>query len=207
MIVASFVFLIIITLNISETFALKYANFTRDNYQIQFQYPSDWVLEEKANGLKEESEIDVSNKKIGTGEIAIHYYNDLLKSFNTTNFAHLFSDFYNERSSDNSRYEYRTVEPPSFFNVDGQKTGSFLVIFKEKAQVDPIGVEVQYWITFVGNTGYVLEFLSTPENFNTSENLEIRDRFIQSINFISSNNTTDASGRISSVAKLENNLW
>jgi hypothetical protein len=205
MIVASFVFLILFTLNISETLALKYANFTRDQYQIQFQYPSDWVFEEKANGLKEESEIDVSNKKIGTGEIAIHYYNDLLKSFNTPNFDHLFSDFYNERSSDNSRYEYRTVKPLSFFNVDGQKTGSFLVIFKEKAQVDPIGVEVQYWITFVGNTGYVLEFLSTPENFNTSENLEIRDRFIQSINFIGSSNTTNASGRISSVAKLQNN--
>src|SRR4029078_7345985 len=134
MIVASFVFLILFTLNISETLALKYANFTRDQYQIQFQYPSDWVFEEKANGLKEESEIDVSNKKIGTGEIAIHYYNDLLKSFNTPNFDHLFSDFYNERSSDNSRYEYRTVKPLSFFNVDGQKTGSFLVIFKEKAQ-------------------------------------------------------------------------
>lgn len=205
MIIASFVFLLVITLNISETLALKYANFTRDKYQIQFQYPSDWVLEEKTNGLKEESEIDVSNKKIGTGEIAIHYYNDLLKSFNTTNFDHLFSDFYKERSTDNFMFEYRTVEPPSFFNVDGQKTGSFLVIFKQKAEVDPVNVEVQYWITFVGNTGYVLEFLSTPENFNTSENLEIRDRFIQSINFIGSSNTTDASGRISSVAKLQNN--
>ena len=207
MIIASFVFLLVITLNISETLALKYANFTRDKYQIQFQYPSDWVLEEKTNGLKEESETDVSNKKIGTGEIAIHYYNDLLKSFNTTNFDHLFSDFYNERSTDNSKYEYRTVERPSFFNVEGQKTGSFLVIFKQKAEVDPVDVEVQYWITFVGNNGYVLEFLSTPENFNTSENLEIRDRFIQSINFIGSNNTTDASGRISSVAKLQKKLW
>jgi hypothetical protein len=205
MIIASFVFLLLITLNISETLALKYANFTRDKYQIQFQYPSDWVLEEKTNGLKEESEIDVSNKKIGTGEIAIHYYNDLLKSFNTTNFDHLFSDFYKERSTDNFMFEYRTVEPPSFFNIDGQKTGSFLVIFKQKAEVDPVNVEVQYWITFVGNTGYVLEFLSTPENFNTSENLEIRDRFIQSINFIGSSNTTDGSGRISSVAKLQNN--
>jgi len=193
-----------ITLNISETLALKYANFTRDKYQIQFQYPSDWLLEEKENGLKGGSEIDLSNKKIGTGEIAIHYYNDLLKSFNTTNFDHLFSDFYNEGSTDNFRYEYRIVEPPSFFNVDGQKTGSFLVIFKQKAEVDPIGVEVQYWITFVGNTGYVLEFLSTPDNFNTSENLEIRDRFILSIDFIGSDNTTDDSGRISSVAKLQN---
>ena len=206
-IVASFVFLILVTLNVSETFALKYANFTRDKYQIQFQYPSDWVVEEKANRLKEGSEIDISNKKIGTGEIAIHYYNDLLKSFNTTNFDHLFSDLYKERSTDNNRYEYRTVEPPSFLNVDGQKTGSFVIIFKQKAEVDPIGVEVQYWITFVGNTGYVVEFLSTPENFNTSENIEIRDRFIKSINFIGLNNTTDANGRISSVAKLQYNLW
>lgn len=205
MIVASFVFLILVTLNVSETFALKYANFTRDKYQIQFQYPSDWVVEEKANRLKDGSEIDISNKKIGTGEIAIHYYNDLLKSFNTTNFDHLFSDLYKERSTDNFRYQYRTVEPPSFLNVDGQKTGSFVIIFKQKAEVNPIGVEVQYWITFVGKTGYVVEFLSTPENFNTSENVEIRDRFIKSINFIGLNNTTDANGRISSVAKLQNN--
>jgi hypothetical protein len=204
-IVASIVFLILVTLNVSETFALKYANFTRDKYQIQFQYPSDWVVEEKANRLKDGSEIDISNKKIGTGEIAIHYYNDLLKSFNTTNFDHLFSDLYKERSTDNFRYQYRTVEPPSFLNVDGQKTGSFVIIFKQKAEVNPIGVEVQYWITFVGNTGYVVEFLSTPENFSTSENVEIRDRFIKSINFIGLNNTTDANGRISSVAKLQNN--
>jgi hypothetical protein len=202
---ASLVFLILVTLNVIETFALKYANFTRDKYQIQFQYPSDWVVEEKANRLKEGSEIDVSNKKIGTGEIAIHYYNDLLKSFNTTNFDHLFSDLYKERSTDNNRYEYRTVEPPSFLNVDGKKTGSFVIVFKQKAEVDPIGVEVQYWITFVGKTGYVVEFLSTPENFNTSENVEIRDRFIKSIDFIGLNNTTDANGRISSVAKLQNN--
>jgi hypothetical protein len=204
-IVVSIVFLIMVTLNVSETFALKYANFTRDKYQIQFQYPSDWVVEEKTNRLKEGSEIDISNKKIGTGEIAIHYYNDLLKSFNTTNFDHLFSDLYKERSTDNNRYEYRTVEPPSFLNIDGQKTGSFVIVFKQKAEVDPIGVEVQYWITFVGKTGYVVEFLSTPENFNTSENVEIRDRFIKSIDFIGLNNTTDANGRISSVAKLQNN--
>jgi len=202
---ASLVFLILVTLSVIETFALKYANFTRDKYQIQFQYPSDWVVEEKANRLKEGSEIDVSNKKIGTGEIAIHYYNDLLKSFNTTNFDHLFSDLYKERSTDNNRYEYRTVEPPSFLNVDGKKTGSFVIVFNQKAEVDPIGVEVQYWITFVGKTGYVVEFLSTPENFNTSENVEIRDRFIKSIDFIGLNNTTDANGRISSVAKLQNN--
>jgi hypothetical protein len=59
----------------------------------------------------------------------------------------------------------------------------------------------------VGNTGYVVEFLSTPENFSTSENVEIRDRFIKSINFIGLNNTTDANGRISRVAKLQNNSW
>ena len=57
----------------------------------------------------------------------------------------------------------------------------------------------------MGNTGYVVEFLSTPENFSTSENVEIRDRFIKSINFIGLNNTTDANGGISSVAKLQNN--
>ncbi|MGB7696414.1 MAG: hypothetical protein WBL46_04240, partial [Nitrososphaeraceae archaeon] len=59
---------------------------------------------------------------------------------------------------------------------------------------------VQYWITFVGENGYMIEFLSVPENFDTQDNTEMRDRFISSINFLGLSNSTDSGDRISSVA-------
>ena len=73
-------------------------------------------------------------------------------------------------------------------------------MFSQKDEIDPISGEVQYWITFVGENGYMIEFLSIPENFDTPDNTEMRDRFISSIDFLGLRNTTDTSGRISSVA-------
>ena len=64
-------------------------------------------------------------------------------------------------------------------------------MFSQKDEIDPISGEVQYWITFVGENGYMIEFLSIPENFDTPDNIEIRDRFISSINFLELSNSTD----------------
>ncbi|CAN5593010.1 hypothetical protein BH18THE1_BH18THE1_04480 [soil metagenome] len=77
---------------------------------------------------------------------------------------------------------------------------SFHIMFSQKDEIDPISGEVQYWITFVGENGYMIEFLSIPENFDTPENTEIRDRFISSVDFLGLSNTTDTTGRMSSVA-------
>ena len=65
--------------------------------------------------------------------------------------------------------------------------------------VDPITGAVKYWITFVGNSGYKMEFIATPENFDTPDNIEIRDQFIESIIFLGQNNATNTNGAISSV--------
>jgi len=73
-------------------------------------------------------------------------------------------------------------------------------MFSQRDEIDPISGEVQYWITFVGENGYIIKFLSIPENFDTPDNTEMRDHFISSINFLGLSNTTDTRGRISSVA-------
>ena len=73
-------------------------------------------------------------------------------------------------------------------------------MFSQKDEIDPISGEVQYWITFVGENGYMIEFLSIPENFDTRDNTEMRDRFISSIDFLGLSNSTDGNGRISNVA-------
>jgi len=179
---------------------LEYTNYLSEKYQIAFQYPSDWTIKEKSNKLEEGTEIDVSNKKIGNGKIEIHFYDDLLEGFGSTDFEFAFSDFYKHRIMEDLNFEYKTIQPPSLLEIDGHKTGSFHIMFSQKDEIDPISGEVQYWITFVGENGYMIEFLSIPENFDTPDNTEMRDRFISSINFLGLSNTTDTSGRISSVA-------
>jgi hypothetical protein len=186
--------------NVNVSFALQYTDYLSEKYQIAFQYPSDWKLEEKSNKLEEGTEIEVSDKEIGDGKIGIHFYDDLLEGFGSTDFDFAFSDFYMHRTTDDHKFEYKTIQPPSLLEIDGHKTGSFHIMFSQKDENDPISGEVQYWITFVGENGYMIEFLSIPENFDTPDNTEMRDRFISSIDFLGLSNSTDASGRISSVA-------
>jgi len=186
--------------NVNSSFALQYTNYLSEKYQIAFQYPSDWTIKEKSNKLEEGTEIDVSNKKIGNGKIEIHFYDDLLEGFGSTDFEFAFSDFYKHRIMEDLNFEYKTIQPPSLLEIDGHKTGSFHIMFSQKDEINPISGEVQYWITFVGENGYMIEFLSIPENFDTRDNTEMRDRFISSIDFLGLSNSTDRNGRISNVA-------
>ena len=186
--------------NVNASFALQYTDYLSEKYQVAFQYPSDWTIKEKSNKLEEGTEIEVSDKEIGDGKIGIHFYDELLEGFGSTDFDFAFSDFYKHRTADDHKFEYKTIQPPSLLEIDGHKTGSFHIMFSQKDEIDPISGEVQYWITFVGENGYMIEFLSIPENFDTPDNTEMRDRFISSIDFLGLSNTTDTSGRISSVA-------
>ena len=186
--------------NINASFALQYTDYLSEKYQIAFQYPSDWTLKENSNKLEEGSEIEVSDKEIGDGKIEIHFYDDLLEGFGSTDFNFAFFNFYKHRTADDHKFEYETIQPPSLLQIDGHKTGSFHIMFSQRDEIVPISGEVQYWITFVGENGYMIEFLSIPENFDTPDNTEIRDRFISSINFLRLSNSTDSDDRISSVA-------
>jgi len=186
--------------NVNSSFALQYTNYLSEKYQITFQYPSDWTIKEKSNRIEEGTEIEVSDKKIGDGKIGIHFYDDLLEGFGSTDFEFAFSDFYKHRITEDLKFEYKTIQPPSLLEIDGHKTGSFHIMFSQKDEIDPISGEVQYWITFVGENGYMIEFLSIPENFDTRDNTEMRDRFISSIDFLGLSNSTDGNGRISNVA-------
>ena len=197
--------LIIFLPNINGSFALQFTDYTSEKYQIQFQYPSDWLIKEKANRSDEGAEIDISNKKIAAGKLRIHFYDDLLESFGTTNLDAAFTKFYSATTTDDNEYEFKIIESPSFGSVDSQRTGSFLMTFKQKNEIDPITGAVKYWITFAGNSGYKIEFMATPENFDTPDNIEIRDQFIESIIFLGQNYATNTSGLSQVLLELQNN--
>lgn len=188
--------------SINGSFALQFTDYSSEKYQIQFQYPSDWLIKEKANRSDEGAQIDISNKKIAAGKLRIHFYDDLLESFGTSNLDAAFTKFYSVTTTDDNEYEFKIIESPSFVTIDNQRTGSFLLMFKQKNEVDPITGAVKYWITFVGNSGYKMEFLAIPENFDTPDNIEIRDQFIESIVFLGQNNVTNTNGAISIVARV-----
>ena len=183
--------------SINGSFALQFTDYSSEKYQIQFQYPSDWLIKEKANRSDEGAEIDISNKKIAAGKLRIHFYDDLLDSFGTTNLDAAFTKFYSATTTHDN--ENKIVESPSFVSIDSQMTGSFLLMFKQKNEIDPITGAVKYWITFVGDSGYKMEFMATPENFNTPDNIEIRDQFIESIVFLGQSNASNTSEAISNV--------
>jgi hypothetical protein len=191
--------LIVFLPNINGSFALKFTDYTSEKSQIQFQYPSDWLIKEKANTSNEGAEIDISNKKIAAGKLRIHFYDNLLESFGTSNLDAAFTKFYRATATDDNEYEFKIIESPSFVTIDSQRTGSFLLAFKQKNEIDPITGAVKYWITFVGNSGYKMEFMATPENFDTADNIEIRNQFIESIIFLGQNNATNISEGISSI--------
>jgi len=91
-------------------------------------------------------------------------------------------------------YDYRTVEPPSFLEIDGQRAGTFLITFKQKYETDPIVGASQWWITYLGNHGYTFNFISSPDTFDSADYTEIRDHFIKSIKFLGVNNQTISNG-------------
>ena len=124
--------LIIFLPNINGSFALQFSDYTSEKNQIQFQYPSDWQIKEKANRFEEGSQIDISNKKIAAGKLRIHFYDNLLESFGTSNLDAAFTKFYNATTIDDNEYEFKVIESPSFVSIDSQKTGSFMLMFKQK---------------------------------------------------------------------------
>jgi hypothetical protein len=197
--------LIIFLPNINGSFALQFTDYTSEKYQIKFQYPSDWLIKEKADKFDEGSEIDITNKKIAAGKLRIHFYNDLLEGFGSTNLDAAFTKFYSATTTDDNEYEFKIIESPSFGSVDSQRTGSFVMTFKQKNEIDPITGAVKYWITFVGNSGYKMEFMATPENFDTPDNIEIRDQFIESIIFLGQTNARNTSGLSQVLLELQNN--
>lgn len=173
----------------SESLPLQYSNYTSDKYQIQFQYPSNWTVEEKTNRFEEGSDISISNPNLGTDSIGIRFANNFLKDFGIADVQSGIISLH-EGLLNSFAYDFRSIEPPSLLNIDGQRTGTFVVTFKEKYETDPTTLASQYWVTKAGNNGYMMTFFSSPQRFDSPENPEVPDHFIKSIKFLGVNNAT-----------------
>lgn len=157
--------------------------YTSQKYHIQFQYPADWTVSERANRFEEGTDITVTSAN-SRANIGIMYFSDSVDGFGTTDLNSAISSWVNTMQLADYTNEYRTVESPSFMNIDGKRTGTVVYTSKERYGTYPLTMASQTWITFVGTGGYMIGFITSADTFDSPENIEVRDQFIKSIHFL-----------------------
>jgi hypothetical protein len=175
--------------NAGDVLALQYTNYTSDKYQIQFQYPTDWILKERMNRFEEGTDITVT-KPSYDGLITIGAPDDLRAGFGSTDFITAFYKAFKDVIGGDYSRERRVIEQPSFTQIDGQKAGTFVVTDKDKYDESAFEWGLQNWMAFVNGRGYLISFGTSSNQFDTPENMEIRDHLLKSIKFLGANNQT-----------------
>jgi hypothetical protein len=162
-------------------YAIVFLNYTSEKYGIHFEYPSDWDVLEKQSRFDEGGDIAV---KSGINSFIISRYDDLYSGFGSSDIEIATNRMLNDFSRAMFGYDVRTIEEPTYLTIDGHKAGTFLVTFKEKFSGYGVKGAIQQWIIFVGNIGYLIMFSSSANIFDSPENIDIRDHFINSIKYI-----------------------
>ena len=119
-----------VTSNVSQSGSGQYANHTSDKFHIQFQYPSEWDLKEKASRFDEGTDIEAKHISLtNPGAIFITYMDDLTKEFgsNANDLQSGLTKTFKELVGNDYSQEYKVIEPISFTNISGYKAGTLLV--------------------------------------------------------------------------------
>ena len=168
----------------NNAFAIEFSNYTSEKYGIQFQYPSDWTIKEKASRFDNGTDIIIadylSNRNITIGcIISTSQIGNVFDLFGFQNWVNLVLKGF----ASGPRKEYKTIEEPSMMSIDGKETGTFLITEQDKYDDYPVKYAKQFWITNDANS-CSLSFVSPTTTFDNPENIEIRDHFIKSIKFL-----------------------
>jgi hypothetical protein len=169
-----------------NAFGIQYSNHTSEKYQVQFQYPTNWYLTEKASRFDEGTDISVRTFTNPAGLIMFQYIN----ATDEGDFTELFYRAYKQAISSDYSKEYKVIEQPSFLTIDGHKAGTYLYTTKDKYEDDAVTMARQDWIVTAGDHFYLILFGALPNVFDTPELTEVRDHLIKSIHFTNSNNAT-----------------
>jgi hypothetical protein len=164
----------------NTSFAIEYKNYTSEKYGIQFEYPSNWTVAEKASRF-DTGDITI---KSGTNHFYIYYFNDLETVSRWADVEKATPMWL--RSEHNLREDIKmTIETPSYLTIDKKKAGTFLLALNLKQS----GLEAaqQFWLVSLGDRIYQIINMELTSNFDSPENTEIRNHFINSIKFLGDN--------------------
>ena len=175
--------------NANPSFAVQYSNHTSDKYQIQFQYPTDWQLEEKTSRFEEGSDIAITSPTFDQ-LITIGKMNT--SEFGGMGLRETVYDYY-KSSISNYDKETRSIEVPSFSTIDNQESGTYLITTKDKFKENAIKWAQQYWLVKTSNGGYLMTYMATTDIFDSPDSTERRNNFIKSIKFLGLGNSTQSS--------------
>lgn len=163
----------------NNVYAINFVNFTSKNLGLQFEYPSEWKIEEKISKLGSKPDISISddNSSANILFISTRLNSGGDSNFNTMEFTNQMHKFI---TSDYNSF-FKTIESPSVIIVDEEEVGTFLITKEEVSESYSVKKAQQLWI--VPSYGIMIQFNSPPSLFDNPENIEIRDHFIKSINF------------------------
>ncbi len=172
-----------------NVYGVQYQNYSSTKYGIQFQYPSDWAVDEKTGRFDEGADIAVDSPTISDGFIIIESVNatgDSGLAFK----SHVYNLFKAEVTGDYSK-EHVVIEKPSFMTIDNQQVGTYLLTSKDKYEESANKWADQTWIVSMPSHSYIIKLTSIVDVFDNPTTTEIRDHFIKSIKFLS--DTTNVS--------------
>ncbi len=177
---------------VNSSVAIEYKNYSSDNYNIQFQYPSTWEIKEKSGRFDEGASITITNPTLVVEKIQMNYYEDAKKLMEIPNIQIATEVALETAIEDSYLTENEIIEDPSYLIIDGQGAGTFVHAWKDKLENFPIRYAAQTWNVFANNHYYVISFSSTTDVFDSPENIQIRDQFIKSIKFLDESNYINA---------------
>jgi hypothetical protein len=169
-------------------------NYSSDQYKIRFHYPSNWQVHEKTGRFDEGTDLEIKNPALGRGFILVQYGDDPTVDFGSRDITTAVYDVFKNSISGDYSYEYRVIEQPKFLTIDGQKAGTFLYTFKDKYEDNAWTWGSQIWLVYVGDHAYEISFTERTDEFDSPENIQIRDQFIKSINFLGNTTNTYSPG-------------
>ncbi len=178
-------------LNVAETSALEYVNYTSYKYKIAFQYPTNWVQSEKISTQDKGVDISVSKLSNDNGSShgslfwIVHGNGTELGSDLQAGLRHVMK-MLNESNAPNG---HEIIQSPSFTTIDGQMAETFISNSRHRFGDAELETVEQFWLTYVGSADYYLmAFIAPIQSFSNPENILVRSQFINSIKLL---NATD----------------
>jgi hypothetical protein len=132
------------------------------------------------------------NDPVSYAFVMILYSNDTVTDFGSPDLRMAVFDSLKTSIGDYS-YDYDIIEQPTFTStIDGNRAGTYLYASKEKYEDYSQRWGNQIWIAFKGDTGYYISFSALASQFDSPDNIQIRDQLIKSIKFLGQNNSTNS---------------
>jgi hypothetical protein len=159
----------------NHAFGIEYKNYTSEKYGIQFEYPSNWELTEKTSRFDEGPDIQI---KSGTNRFDIYRYNNAENDLGTLEVGTASDNVLNGLMS---TYDLnaKIIEDPSYIFLDGYRAQTFLI----SVEKDGMKGGHQNWTVIVGNHAFQIINLELANEFDSLENSDIRNHFIDSLKF------------------------